>query len=94
MLSSIEGWTSHFSHSGIHLDEVIPILTRIDDIDHFSDERSTVGGEEGSRLDLEVELASCFFEEIPKESLHMVSDLHKICRLLIVHTSNLESSSK
>lgn len=38
MLGSVEGWTSHFSHTGIHLDEVITILTCIDDIYHLSDE--------------------------------------------------------
>lgn len=94
MLGSIETWASHFGHSRIHLDEVVPILTRIDDIDHFSDERGTVGGEEGSRLDLEVELASCFLCEFEKESLHMIPDFLKVCRFLIVHASDLESSSK
>jgi hypothetical protein len=94
MLRSIESGTSHFCHTGINFDKMIPVVPRIYDIHDLRDEGGTIGCEIGPRLDLEMQLATRLFIERIEQSLHMIPDLLEICRLLILHPSYLESSTQ
>src|SRR5678815_5150897 len=75
MQRTIEARTDHFRQTRIKLNEVEPIVTGGNYIDHTRHQRTAVGDEESSRLDLETRFRTRFASIVFKQTAQTFADV-------------------
>src|SRR5215213_4506073 len=75
MQRAVEARTDHFRQTRVQLNEVEPILTGRDYIEHTRDQRTAIRDQECSRLDLKAQLRTGFAGIVFKQTSQAVADV-------------------